>query len=194
LGGSFDPVHNAHLALACSALDTLALDELRWIPAGSPWQKTRRLTSAEHRVAMLRLAIAGEPRYALERCEIERAGPSYMLDTVRELQQRDPDAQWFLIVGQDQFANLHTWHGWNELLSRVTLAVAARPRAALHADAQLRGRAYQVLPLPAMDIAATTLRERVARGEPIDDLVPPAVARYIDQHALYLRDGADTGN
>jgi nicotinate-nucleotide adenylyltransferase len=194
LGGTFDPVHNAHLALACIALDTLGLDELRWIPAGSPWQKARDLASAEHRAAMVRLAIAGEPRFVLERCEIERAGPSYMLDTVRELQQREPGAQWFLVVGQDQFANLHTWHRWEELLSRVTLAVAARPRAEVQADPQLLGRAYQVLPLPLMDIAATTVRERVARGEPIDDLVPPAVARYIDQHALYLSDKADNGS
>lgn len=194
LGGTFDPVHNAHLALACIALDTLGLDELRWIPAGAPWQKTRRITAGAHRAAMLQLAIAGEPRFVLERCELERAGPSYTLDTVRELQQREPGAQWFLVIGQDQFANLHTWHGSDELLSRVTLAVAARPRAALQVDPQLLGHAYQVLPLPQMDIAATAVRERVAHGEPIDDLVPPAVARYIDQHALYRSDRADHGS
>lgn len=185
LGGTFDPVHNAHLALACIALDSLGLDELRWVPAGSPWQKDRSITSGEHRAAMLQLAIAGEPRFVLERCELERAGPSYTLDTVRELQQREPEAQWFLVIGQDQFANLHTWHGWDELLSRVTLAVAARPGAARHVDPGLQRHAYQVLPLPLMDITATAVRERVERGETIDNLVPPAVARYIDQHALY---------
>jgi nicotinate-nucleotide adenylyltransferase len=184
-------VHNAHVALACSALDTLALDELRWIPAGAPWQKSRGIASATDRAAMVQLAIAGEPRFVLERSELERAGPSYMIDTVRELQQREPGAQWFLVIGQDQFANLHTWHRWDELLSRVTLAVAARPRAPLQVDPLLLGRAYLVLPLPLMDIAATTIRERLARGEPIDDLVPPTVARYIDQHALYR---ADTGS
>jgi nicotinate-nucleotide adenylyltransferase len=194
LGGTFDPVHNAHLALAHVALDTLALDELRWIPAGTPWQKARIVTAAEHRVAMLRLALAGESRFRLERCELERAGPSYTLDTVRELQQREPGATWFLVVGQDQYANLHTWHGWQDLLALVTLAVAARPGAVQVTDARLQGVVPRVLPLPAMDIAASALRQRVADGQAIDRLVPPAVARYIDQHALYLRDGAQPGS
>ena len=194
LGGTFDPVHNAHVALACIALDTLALDELRWVPAGEPWQKTRRITPAVQRVAMLELATAGEPRFAIERCEIDRKGPSYTVDTVRELRQREPAAQWLLIVGQDQLANLHTWHGWQEMLSLVTLAVAARPGASLPVDARVQAHAYQVLPLPAMNIAASSIRDRVARGEPIDDLVPAAVARYIAQHALYVGDRAHIGS
>jgi nicotinate-nucleotide adenylyltransferase len=194
LGGTFDPVHNAHVALAWIAVDTLALDELRWVPAGEPWQKTRRITSAQHRIEMLKLAIAGEPRFTLERCEVERKGPSYTVDTVRELQRREPDAQWFLILGQDQFVNLPTWHGWQELLSLVTLAVAARPGATVGIGAQLQGWAYQVLPLPSIDIAATAIRERSRRGESIDAMVPPAVARYIDHHALYRPDGAHPGS
>ena len=193
-GGTFDPVHNAHVALACIAVDTLGLDELRWVPVGEPWQKMRRITSPAHRMAMLKLAIAGEPRFVLEGCEIDRSGPSYTLDTVRQLRQREPGAQWFLIVGQDQFTNLHTWHGWQELLSLVTLAVAARPGIALGIDAQLQGHAYQVLPLPSIDIAATAIRERASRGESIDAMVPPAVARYIDRHALYRPDGAHPGS
>ena len=194
LGGTFDPVHNAHLALACVALDTLALDQLRWVPTGEPWQKTRRITPAAHRVAMLELAIGGEPRFVIERCEIERTGPSYTLDTVRELRLREPGAQWCLILGQDQFSNVHTWHGWTQLLSLVTLAVAARPGAAPAANAQVEGRAYQVLPMPPMDVSASAIRERVARGEPIDDLVPPAVARYIGRHGLYLPERAPPGS
>jgi nicotinate-nucleotide adenylyltransferase len=194
LGGTFDPVHNAHLALGRVALDTLALDELRWVPAGTPWQKARAITEVGHRVAMLRLALADEPRYRIERCEVERAGPSYTLDTVRELQQREPGASWFLVIGQDQYANLPTWHGWQELVSRVTLAVATRPGAAPVTDARLQGLTYQALPLPAMDTAASTLRQRVAAGQPIAGWVPAAVARYIDQHALYLRDGAQPGS
>ncbi len=194
LGGTFDPVHNAHLALGRVALDTLALDELRWVPAGTPWQKARVITPAEHRVAMLRLALAGESRFRLECCELERAGPSYTIDTVRELQRREPDATWFLVVGQDQYANLHTWHGWQDLLALVTLAVAARPGAVQVTDARLQGVVPRVLPLPAMDIAASALRQRAADGQAIDGLVPPAVARYIDQHALYLRDGAHSGS
>jgi nicotinate-nucleotide adenylyltransferase len=194
LGGTFDPVHNAHLALGRIAVDTLALNELRWVPAGTPWQKERVITPAEHRIAMLQLALAGESRFRLERCEVERAGPSYTLDTVRELQQRESGTAWFLVIGQDQYANLPTWHGWQELLSRVTLAVAARPGAAAAADARLQGLAYQALPLPPMEIAASALRQRVAAGQSIDGWVPAEVARYIDQHALYLRDGAQSGS
>ena len=194
LGGTFDPVHNAHVVLACIALDALALDALRFVPAGQPWQKTRRITSAAHRVAMLEAAIAGEPRFAVERCEVERSGPSYSLDTVRQLQQREPGAQWCFILGQDQFANLHTWHGWEELLTRVTLAVAARPGAAPTVDAALQGHPYQVLPMPHMDVSASDIRARVARGEPIGELVPPAVAGYIDQHHLYLPERAHPGS
>jgi nicotinate-nucleotide adenylyltransferase len=194
LGGTFDPVHNAHVAMARVALDTLTLDQLLWIPAGEPWQKSGLITGATDRVAMLELAIADEPRFAIERCEIERAGPSYTLDTVRELRQREPGAQWFLLLGQDQFSNLHTWHHWQELLSLVTLAVAARPDAAQVADAQVQRLAYQVLPLPVMNVSASAIRERVSRGDPIDDLVPPAVARYIGQHDLYRPARASPGS
>ena len=126
-GGSFDPVHNAHLALARAALAELQLDEVRWVPAGQPWQKARALTAAVHREAMLRLALAGEPRFVLDRTEIRRPGPSYTLDTVRELAAAQPGTEWFLIIGHDQYAGLHTWNGWQELLARVTLAVANRP-------------------------------------------------------------------
>ena len=137
-GGSFDPVHNAHVALARLALAELALDELRWVPAGQPWQKTRTMAPAQHREAMVRLAIEGEPRFVLERCEIERNGPSYSLDTVRTLQAREPGATWFLVIGQDQYAGFHTWHGWQELLGRITLAIANRPDASPTADPQVR--------------------------------------------------------
>lgn len=184
-GGSFDPVHNAHLALARQALQELPLDELRWMPAGRPWQKARTLTPADAREAMLRLAIAGETHYVLDRRELEREGPSYTLDTVRELQAGQPDASWFLIIGQDQYAGLHTWFGFEELLRRVTLAVAQRPDAAVNVDARVRGAPRVALALPPMDITATDIRARVAAGLDIDTLVPPAVAHYIHQHRLY---------
>jgi nicotinate-nucleotide adenylyltransferase len=182
------------LALARVALDTLALDQVCWVPTGEPWQKTGPITSSAHRIAMLQLAMAGEPRFVLERCEIERAGPSYTIDTVRELRHRDPDAQWFLIVGQDQLANLPTWQAWKDLLSLVTLAVAARPGAAPTVDPQILGHIYQVLPLGPTDVSATAIRERRARGESIDTWVPREVARYIEQNALYLPDRAPPGS
>ena len=184
-GGSFDPVHRAHVALATQALKVLALDELCWVPAGQPWQKARVLTPAVHREAMLRLAIAGEPRFTLSRCELEREGASYTLDTVRALQAARPGARWYLVIGQDQYAAFHTWQGWQELLVLVTLAVANRPDAPLLADASVLQVSHEAVALPMMDISSTDIRARIAHGEGITDLVPESVARYIDQHRLY---------
>ncbi len=184
-GGSFDPVHNAHLALARQALDQLKLDELRWVPVGQAWQKARAMTPAAQREAMLRLAIEGEPRFVLERCELQRTGPSYTLDTLRELQAAAPGADWFLLIGQDQYRNLHTWHGVDELLQRATLAVAQRPGELAEADARVSAAPRVALALPPMDISATDIRQRVATGRDISALVPPAVAHYIHQHRLY---------
>ena len=184
-GGSFDPVHRAHLALAGVALSQLELDELRWVPAGRQWQKHRDLTPGLHRAAMLRLAIAGEPRFTLEDSELRRSGASYTYDTVRELQAAEPDATWFLIIGQDQYAGLHTWVRWRDLLQRVTLAVANRPGVVPDANPQVQALPHRAVPLPMMDISSTDIRRRVAQGLDVDDLVPAPVARYIAQHALY---------
>ena len=190
-GGSFDPVHDAHVALARLAVRHLALDELRWLPAGRPWQKAHRALAPDvHRIAMLRLAISGEPRFLLDARELHRAGPSFTIDSVIELQAEQPSAQWFLVIGQDQHARLHTWHRWPELLSRVTLAVAPRAGENAQPSPQVAALAHAEVALPAMPVSATDIRERVARGEGIDGLVPPAVARYIDQHHLYHRDTA----
>jgi nicotinate-nucleotide adenylyltransferase len=188
-GGSFDPVHNAHVALAATALAQLKLDELRWIPVGKPWQKARRLSDAADREAMVRLAIAGEPRFVLDRTELRRRGPSFTLDTVRELAAAEPDAKWFLILGQDQYASLHTWRDWRELLGLVTLAIANRPGAALAVNMQIARVEHQAVLLPMMDVSSTEVRRRVAAGESIADLVPDTVARYIEQHRLYLAAG-----
>jgi nicotinate-nucleotide adenylyltransferase len=188
-GGSFDPVHNAHLALATTALDQLRLDELRWIPVGQPWQKARRLAAAADREAMVRLAIAGEPRFVLDRVELRRSGPTFTLDTVRELVAAEPGNAWFLILGQDQYASLHTWHDWRELLARVTLAIANRPGAALAVNPEIARAEHQVVRLPMMDVSSTEVRRRVAAGESIADLVPDTVARYIGQRRLYSAAG-----
>jgi len=184
-GGSFDPVHNAHVALARTALAELKLDELIWVPAGRPWQKKRHLTPAADREAMVRLAIEGEPRFVLSRIELERNGPSYTIDTVRALNAERPDARWYLVIGQDQYAGFHTWHGWQELLSLVTLAIADRPDAKLSVDPQVLAHAHAAVTLPMMDVSSTDIRERVTSGQGIVDLVPPAVARYIARHRLY---------
>lgn len=184
-GGTFDPPHVAHLALASAALDALQLDAVRWIPAGAPWQKTRPVTPAAQREAMVRLAIDGEPRFMLDRCEVERAGPSYTLDTVRQFVKAEPDGQWFLIIGADQYAGLHTWRDWQVLLGLVTLAVANRPGPMPPVNPEVLRFPHRVVPLPMLDISATEIRARVAAGLPIDSMVPPAVARYIETNRLY---------
>lgn len=184
-GGSFDPVHNAHVALAHAALRALALDEVRWVPTGHSWQKDRQATAAAHREAMVRLAMGDQPRFLLSRVEIERAGPSYTLDTVRELQAAEPGAEWVLIIGQDQYAGLHTWRDWRVLLGRVTLAVANRPGATAAPHPDVQAHPHTAVPLPMLDISATDIRARVAAGQDISPLVPPEVARYIENHGLY---------
>jgi nicotinate-nucleotide adenylyltransferase len=196
MGGSFDPIHAAHVALGETALRHLDLDEVRWIPVGEPWQKARQLASAEDRVAMVRLATAHEPRFVVDTIEIDRGGPSYTIETFRALRARDAgelaqSTEWFLIIGQDQYANLPTWHGWEELLAGLTLAVARRGNEAPNPPQALQGRAYHAveLPLPALSTSSSEVRSRLSRGEdPLTlapEMVAPAVARYIAQHQLY---------
>lgn len=184
-GGSFDPVHRAHLALAQAALQSLRLARVLWIPAGQPWQKTRTMTPAVHRLAMLRLALEDEPRFTLDDRETRREGPSYTLDTLRELHAEEPQARLFLLIGQDQFAGFHTWRGCEQILALAELAVAARPGGLPSPPAAVPAHPHHVLPLPPRDVSATALRARVAAGASIADLVPPEVARYIDHHGLY---------
>ena len=181
LGGTFDPVHNAHLALAHAALAACELERVRWIPSGQPWQKRRTITPGRQREAMLRLAIDGEARFVLDRSELERPGPSYMLDTVQQLRQGAPAIDWVLILGRDQYDGLHSWHGFHELLGLVSLAVAGRPGAA----AAPNPYPYRALPMPPHDISSSAIRDAVQRGQDVSRLVPPGVARYIDSQGLY---------
>jgi nicotinate-nucleotide adenylyltransferase len=188
LGGSFDPPHLAHLALARLARRDLALDELVWLPAGAPWQKKgRAMAPAQHRLAMVAALIDGEPRFTIDDRECRRAGPTYTIDSVRELCAEHPDADVFLVLGQDQYGRFDTWHAWRELAALTTLAVAAREGAEPHAPAALAALPHRVvaLALPRMSISATEVRRRSAAGEEIASLVGDAVARYIASHALY---------
>jgi len=181
-GGTFDPPHLGHFALARIALDQLGLDRVLWVPAGRPWQK-QGVSSAEHRRAMVELMIEGEPRFALDTGEIERAGLSYTVDTVRE----HAGEQLFLIIGQDQLARLDTWRDWQDLCGRVTLAVAARDGDAVEPNAVVKQAQPRIerLSLPPMAHSSTAIRAIVARGEEIQPLVGTAVAGYIAQHRLY---------
>jgi nicotinate-nucleotide adenylyltransferase len=188
LGGSFDPPHLAHLALARTALQALHLDELWWLPAGQPWQKVgRALADGTHRAAMVRLLVQDEPRFRLDARELDRPGPTFTVDTVRECRAERPDAAFFLILGQDQYGRLDTWREWPALLGEVTLAVAARsgqpplPPPALAAHPHR----LKVLPLPDMPESSTALREALTRGDEVSPMVGQAVAGYIARHHLY---------
>jgi len=187
-GGSFDPPHLAHLALARSARDQLALEEVRWMPAGQPWQKAdRTITSAAQRSALVGLLIAGEPGCVLDARELARSGPSYTVDSLRELRAARPEAEFFLIVGQDQAARIDTWHDWREIAAGVTLAVAARAGEVVEPAAALATVPHQltVIDLPSMAISSTQIRAMAARGEDIRPMVGDAVAGYIARHRLY---------
>jgi len=187
-GGSFDPPHLAHRALADLALHELGLSELRWIPAGQPWQKAGRgLASTAHREAMLRLAMGDEPAFTLDLRELRRTGPSYTADTVRELQLEHPGAQWVLVIGQDQYARLHTWHQWRWLLDQVSLAVAAREGQTPVPSPEVAAVPHRVqhLPLPEMPVSSTAVRQAAAREEELEPMVGKAVAGYIALHHLY---------
>lgn len=190
LGGSFDPPHLGHRALAEAALTHLLLDELWWLPAGQPWQKAdRTLAPAQHRLQMLRLLVQGLPRCRIDERELHRPGLTYTVDTVCELQAERPDVEWVLVIGQDQLARLHTWVRWEQIVDRVTLAVAARDGQPPQADPQVSARATRLLALPMAPVAVSATQVRAAlvsrQCEGLSALVGDAVAGYIDRHHLY---------
>ncbi|HEX8615093.1 MAG TPA: nicotinate-nucleotide adenylyltransferase [Telluria sp.] len=207
LGGSFDPVHNGHVALATLFATLLEPDQLRILPAGSPWQKSRLQASDADRVAMLRLAFAGATQaVALDLQEIERGTPTYTIDTLRSVRaELGPDASIVFLMGSDQLQQLDSWREWRQLFELAHIGVAARPGfsmadAALPAAvaeeltmrrgslAQLRntpsGRAYLAETLD-VDISATQIRAALQRGEKANSLISPVVLDYIQQHNLY---------
>jgi nicotinate-nucleotide adenylyltransferase len=188
LGGSFDPPHLAHLALARVARDTLNLTELRWLVAGAPWQKAgRRMAPAQHRLAMVQALLVGEPAMVADDRELRRAGPTYTLDTARELAREFPGAKLTFILGQDQWARLSTWHGLDELGPLLHWAVAARAGHEVHTPPQLAplNLRFCTLPLPRTDISATFIRQRCAQGLEVASLAGSRVAGYISHHNLY---------
>lgn len=188
-GGAFDPPHLAHRALAEAALTQLQLDELRVLPTGRAWHKSRPLTEAAHRLAMSRLAFEGLDRVQLDDREIRRAGPSYTLDTLRELHAENPQAELYLVMGKDQADVLPTWRNWQEIVQLAIICVADRDvltgqETRFAPPPEMAGR-FCKIHMPAMDISATGIRARIASRLGIAPLVSPAVARYIEQHNLY---------
>ena len=188
-GGAFDPPHLAHRALAETAIAQLQLDELRILPTGQAWHKTRPLTAAQHRLAMAELAFTDLPGLVLDDREIRRPGPSYTLDTLRELQAEQPQAELFLVMGQDQADALPSWRDWREIVHLAIICVADRDgltgkETQFVPPSEMTAR-FRKLHMPAMDISATGIRSRVATHQGITPLVSTPVASYIDHHHLY---------
>ena len=181
LGGSFDPVHNAHLAVARTALNELKLAKVLWIPSGTPPHREAPKAPAADRAAMVALAIAGEPRFVLDEREIRKAAPGYTVETLEDLRaELGPQAELVLLIGADQHARLNTWHRWEELFGLARIAVFARPGLELD-DAQR----VSVVPMAPLDISSTAIRERIAKGESVRGLMPDAVLDYIETNHLY---------
>ncbi|MGZ5179302.1 MAG: nicotinate-nucleotide adenylyltransferase [Ramlibacter sp.] len=188
-GGAFDPPHLAHVALANAAVAQLGLDELRVLPTGQAWHKSRDLTAAAHRLAMARQAFADVPHAVVDDRELRRSGPTYTIDTLRELHAASPDAELLLVVGADQAEALHSWRACEEILRLATVAVAARARPGVGAPpfdaSRLPPGHWVAVELPPMPVSATQIRALVAAGQDIGHLVPAGVARYIARHHLY---------
>ncbi len=198
LGGTFNPVHHGHLALARAALDAHALDAVWFIPCGCPVHKSAEaLAPASHRIAMLELAILGHPRFAVSRVETDREGKSFTVETVESLRKEYPDAEWYFIIGSDTLPELASWHRIEDLLASCRIIAMQRPGVPV-------GDALEnmiVLPDPwpqrlvadmfsghLMDIASSTIRKKVAQRCQINNLVPEKVAEYIQRNNLYLEE------
>ena len=179
LGGTFDPVHNAHLAIAGTALRALELAKLLWLPTGSPPYRPAPVASVAHRVAMLRLALAGEPRYAIDERELAPGASGFTYDSIEALRTENPKAEFILLMGADQYAQRASWHRWQELTKLCRVAVIERPQSP-----QPDGEAIHV-PMTPLKISASDIRTRIGRAEDVSALLPAPVLGYIHQHALY---------
>ena len=176
-GGTFDPVHVGHLAIANAALDDLGLDRVVFVPAQrSPLKEDGPVASAADRVAMLEASIVGEPRFSVSRIEVDRDGPSFTVETLAALRA---EGELFLILGSDAYSELARWREPDRIRSLATIAIAARPGAP-NAPAGVR-----MLDAPLLDISARELRARAARGKSLRYLVTEAALRYIEEHRLY---------
>jgi nicotinate-nucleotide adenylyltransferase len=178
-GGTFDPVHHAHLILARDAIEKLDLDEILFVPAAiSPLKRAAPVASSESRLAMLRAAVKSEPRFSVDDCELRRPPPSYTIDTIQEVRRRNSDAMIYCLIGDDNAASLTKWHRFAELEKIVDFVVLDR-------TGQPETGSYLVIDRK-IDISATEIRKRVASDRSIRYLVPPAVEEIIRRQKLYL--------
>ena len=182
LGGTFDPVHHAHVVVASDVRDALALDELLLVPAGDPWQKRGQVVaSGEDRVRMAELAVASIPGLAVSRIEVDRDAPSVTADTLEALAA--PDRELFLVLGADAAANMPTWRRLEDTRELATVVVVEREGE--HADPPGPGWAWTHVRVPRLDISSSDIRDRLAEGRPVDGLLPGATLAYIREHDLY---------
>ncbi len=206
LGGTFDPVHCAHLQLAEDACRRLGLAQVLWIPAGNPPHRTPPVATPEQRLAMVALAIKDEPRFVLDDGEVRSTAPSYSVDTLQRLRTAHGARPLVLLLGADAFLGLASWHRWHELFGLAHVAVATRPGYALNPglmSSELRQEYSQRLrtdraaltrepagfifsfPIKPLDISASALRSKLVAGEKVQDLLPPVVLDYIANNHLY---------
>ena len=182
-GGSFDPVHHGHLIVAQVAAEALGLDELRFVPAREqPFKRGLHGASPADRAVMLELAIAGSPGLSVERIELERAGPSYTVDTLESLREREPGSAFTLLLGADAAAELAVWRRARDLPGLARIVVFARPGTPIPASPLIAA----TIEVPAIDISATEIRRRARAGASVRYWVPDAVAEYMARHRLYL--------
>jgi nicotinate-nucleotide adenylyltransferase len=183
LGGSFDPVHHGHLIVGQVARERLGLEVLRFMPAREqPFKQGRHQASPEDRAAMLSLAIGDTAGFAVELAELNRPGPSYTVDTLEQLRRREPGVEFVLLLGADAAAELPAWHKAHRIPDLARVVVFARSATSVPASATVSS----IIEVPAIDISATEIRNRIRRGQSVRYWVPDPVAEYISAHRLYL--------
>ena len=188
MGGTFDPIHHGHLVAASEVQSWFDLDEVVFVPTGQPWQKAdREVSPAEDRYLMTVIATAANPRFNVSRVDIDRHGPTYTIDTLRDLAALHPDADLYFITGADAMAALLTWRDHDELFELAQFVGVTRPGHEMD-DSTLEGLPADritIVEIPALAISSTDCRHRVERGEPVWYLVPDGVVQYIGKHELY---------
>jgi nicotinate-nucleotide adenylyltransferase len=188
MGGTFDPIHHGHLVAASEVQSWFDLDEVVFVPTGEPWQKSDRVVSpAEHRYLMTVIATASNPRFTVSRVDIDRGGPTYTIDTLRDLHTAMPDTDLFFITGADALAEIFTWRDADELFALACFVGCTRPGYEMEPSmlGGIPSDRVTILEIPALAISSTECRERRAKGEPVWYLVPDGVVQYIAKHDLY---------
>ncbi|MCD2169981.1 MULTISPECIES: nicotinate-nucleotide adenylyltransferase [Microbacterium] len=183
MGGTFDPIHHGHLVAASEVAQSFDLDEVVFVPTGRPWQKDD-VTESEHRYLMTVIATASNPQFTVSRVDIDRAGPTYTIDTLRDLQDQRPGAELFFITGADAVAQILSWRNHQELWDLAHFVAVSRPGHVLTTEG-LPSQNVSQLEIPALSISSTDCRARVRRGHPVWYLVPDGVVQYIAKHHLY---------